>query len=116
MNMLWSWLVLSASVWVAALVIPGFEVKRGWGTVKVAALFGVLSWGLGWLIFFVLGVATLGIGFLLAFITRWVVSALLLMLADKLSDSIKIKNFTAALLAALVMSGVGTLLQALLRR
>jgi putative membrane protein len=110
-----SLLVLSASVWVAAAIVPGFDVRPGWATVRVAALFGVLQWALGWLIFVLLGVGTLGLGFLFAFITRWVVSAILLKVADSLSDSLQIRNFKVALLGALVMSAVGTLGQALLR-
>jgi len=114
--MLIQWLILTAAFWVAALIVPGFEVKRGWATLWVAALFGVLHWLLGWLLFVILGIATLGIGFLLAFITRWVVGAIVLKLVDALSSNIRIRDFKAALLGSLVMSGVGTLAQWLLQR
>jgi putative membrane protein len=109
MGLLLSWLVLSVSVWVTALILPGFEVRGFWGAVKVAALFGLLNWLIGWLIFVLIGIGTLGIGFLLAFITRWIVSAILLKLTDAFSSSLKIASFGRALLAALLMSGIGTL-------
>ena len=109
MGLLLSWLVLSVAVWVTAAILPGFEVRGFWGAVKVAALFGLLNWLIGWLIFVLIGIGTLGIGFLLAFITRWIVSAILLKVTDALSSSLTIASFGRALIAALLMSGIGTL-------
>jgi putative membrane protein len=109
MHMLLSWLVLSISVWVTAGILPGFRVNGFRGAIRAAAIFGILNWLLGWFIFVVLGIATLGIGFLLAFLTRWFVMALLLKFTDSLSSSLKIKNFTTAVVGALLISGIGTL-------
>jgi putative membrane protein len=109
MRLLLSWLVLSISVWGTAAILPGFRVTGFGGAIKVAALFGILNWLLGRFIFVVLGIATLGIGFLLAFLTRWIVMALLLKFADALSSNIKIDGFGTAILGALLMSGIGTL-------
>jgi putative membrane protein len=104
-----SWLVLSIAVWGTAAILPGFRVNGFSGAIKVAAVFGILNWLLGRFIFVVLGIVTLGIGFLLAFITRWIVMAILLKLADSLSSNIKIDGFGTAILGALLMSGIGTL-------
>ncbi|MET0412734.1 MAG: phage holin family protein [Polyangiaceae bacterium] len=110
MGLLLSWLVLSVSVWLTALILPGFEIRGGfWGAIKVAAVFGLLNWLIGWLLFVIIGIGTLGIGFLLAFLTRWIVSAILLKVTDSLSSSIKIESFGRAFLAALLMSAIGTL-------
>jgi putative membrane protein len=109
MRLLLSWLVLSISVWGTAAILPGFRVAGFGGAIKVAALFGILNWLLGRFIFVVLGIATLGIGFLLAFLTRWIVMALLLKFADALSSNIKIDGFGTAIIGALLMSGIGTL-------
>jgi len=109
MRLLLSWLVLSISVWGTAAILPGFRVSGFGGAIKVAALFGILNWLLGRFIFVVLGIATLGIGFFLAFLTRWVVMALLLNFADALSSNIKIDGFGTAIIGALLMSGIGTL-------
>jgi putative membrane protein len=109
MRMLMSWLVLSISVWLTAAILPGFRVNGFGGAIKAAAIFGILNWLLGQFIFVVLGIATLGIGFLLAFLTRWFVMALLLKFADALSSNFKIDSFGTAILGALLMSGIGTL-------
>jgi len=110
-HFLLTWLILAIAVWLTAAILPGFKVNGLWGAIKAAAVFGTLNWLLGWLIFVMLGVATLGIGFLLAFITRWIVMAIILSLSDKISDSIKIKNFSTALIGALLMTVLGSLVE-----
>jgi putative membrane protein len=116
-NWLLSWLVQSLAVWLTAAVVPGFELRGGVvAAVRVAAILGVLQFFLGWLIFVMIGIGTLGIGFLLAFITRWIVSAILLKLTDSLSSSLRIASFGRALIGALLMSAIGTAAEALLVR
>ena len=109
MRLLLSWLLLSVSVWLTAAILPGFHVNGFGGAICAAAVFGVLNWLLGRFIFVVLGIATLGVGFLLAFITRFIVMAVLLEFADALSSNFRIDSFGTALLGALLMSGIGTL-------
>ncbi len=109
MNFLLAWLILALGVFAAAKLIPGVQVPDFWDAVVVAAVFGVLNFLLGWLVFVVLGIATLGIGFLLYFITRLFVNAILLKLTASLTDRMTIQGFGNALLAALVISGVGIL-------
>ncbi len=105
MAVLVSWLVLSVAVWVTSRLVRGFEVSGGAaGAIVVGALFGVLHWALGKLMFAVLVVGTLGLGYLLAFVTRWVVSALLLKLVDALTDKLTIRTWGTALVGAAVMS------------
>jgi putative membrane protein len=115
-NWLISWLIQSVAVWLTAAVLPGFELRGGfWAAVRVAALFGVLQFFLGWLIFWIIGLGTLGIGLLLAFLTRWLVGAILLKVVDALSSSLHIVSFGRAFLASMIMSALGTLGEALLR-
>ena len=109
MRLILSWLILSLAVWVTAAVLPGFHIKGPKSAVLVAAIFGVLNFLLGWLLFAIFTVATLGIAWLLAFITRWIINAILLVIVDKLTDHLKIDGFGWALGGALVMSLVGTL-------
>jgi putative membrane protein len=109
MDLLLSWLILSFAVWVTAVVLPGFHVKNAGSALLVAAIFGVLNFLLGWLLFAVFTVATLGIAWLLAFITRWIINAILLVLTDKLTDHLTIDSFGWALGGALMMSVIGTL-------
>lgn len=109
MRLILSWLILSLAVWVTDAVLPGFHVKNAKSALLVAAIFGVLNFLLGWLLFAIFAVATLGIAWLLAFITRWIINAILLVITDKLTDHLKIDGFGWALGGALVMSLVGTL-------
>ena len=111
MSLILSWLILSLAVWVTAAVLPGFHVKGFKSAIVVAAIFGLLNYLLGWLLFVVFTVATLGLAWLLAFITRWIINALLLMLTDRLSDRVKIDGFGWALGGALLISVVAALVQ-----
>jgi putative membrane protein len=108
MSLLLSWLVLSLAVWITAVVLPGFHVKSFGSALLVAAVFGILNFLLGWLIFAVLTVATLGIAWLLSFITRWIINAILLKVTDALTDRLTIDSFGWALAGALMMSVLGT--------
>ena len=114
MELLISWLILSLAVWVTALVLLGFHIKNFGGAVLVAAIFGVLNTLIGWLLFTLLAIATLGLALLLAFITRWIVMAILLQFTASLTGALKIDSFGQAFLGALIMSAVGTLAQWLL--
>ena len=87
----------------------GLHVKSPKSALIVAAIFGLLNFLLGWLLFAVFAVATLGIAWLLAFITRWIVNAILLVITDKLTDHLKIDGFRWALAGAFMMSLVGTI-------
>ena len=109
-----SWLVLTLSVWLTSVILPGFKVKGFGGALRIAAIFGILNWAIGSLIFGVLVVATLSLAYFLAFITRVVVNAILLKITDAVSDSLSIRSFWHAVLAAIIMSGIGTLAESLL--
>lgn len=111
MGLLISWLILTLAVLATAAIIPGFKIRGIGSAVLVAALFGVLNTLLGWLLFAVIGIATLGLGFLLAFITRWIVNAIILKLVDGITSHLSIRSFGTALVAALVMAGLGTLFE-----
>lgn len=109
MHVFVSWLILSAAVWITAMVLPGMRVKGLGGALLVAALFGILNWLLGWLFFGVIVIGTLGLGYLFAFLTRWVVNAILLKIVDAMTDKLTIDGFGWAFIAGLVMSLLGTL-------
>ena len=115
MSLLVSWLILSIAVWITSAVLPGFHVKDFGSAVLVAAIFGILNFLLGWLMFAIFTVVTLGIAWLLAFITRWIIDAILLLLADRLTDRLKVDGFGWALGGALMMSVIGTVGEWLVR-
>jgi putative membrane protein len=108
MSLILSWLILSFAVWVTAVVLPGFHVKSFGSAIVVAALFGVLNFLLGWLFFAVFTIATLGLAWLFAFITRWIINAIILKITDAVTDHLSIDSFRWALGGALMMSAIGT--------
>jgi putative membrane protein len=114
-DLILSWLILTFAVWVTAVVLPGFHVKDFTSAIIVAAIFGVLNFLLGWLFWTVFTIATLGLALLLAFITRWIINAILLKLTDALTDRLTIDGFRWALIGALMISFIGTLGEWLVR-
>jgi putative membrane protein len=116
MTFLLSWLILSVAVYLTAALLPGITVRSFGGAIWAAALYGVLNALLGWLFFAVFAIATLGLAWLFAFLTRWVINAILLLLTSKLTDALEVRSFGTALVGALVMSVIGTLGQWLLLR
>ena len=103
LNILLSWLILSCIVWLTAVVLPGFRVRGFKGAVIVAGLFGLMNWALGWFLFTVIGLATLGLGFVLAFVTHLIVNAILLKLTDAMSRSLAIRSFGHAFAGAAII-------------
>jgi putative membrane protein len=108
MTLLLSWLVLTVAVWITAMVLPGVHVKDFRSAILVAALIGILNFFLGWLLFAVFTIATLGLAWLLAFITRWIINAIILKLADAMTDRLTVDSFGWALAGSLMMSLIGT--------
>ena len=107
MPLLLQWLVLSLAVWLTARLVPGFNVKGLWDAILVAAVFGIVNFLLGTFLYYVLGFATLGLGFLFSIITHWIVNALLLQITNALTNRLEVRSFGTALIAALVMSLLG---------
>ncbi len=116
MNLLLSWLVLTVAFWITAAVLPGFHIKSFGKALLVAAIFGILNALLGWLFFAVFTILTLGIAWLLSFITRWIINAIMLKITARLTSGLTIDSFGWALLGALMISGIGTLLEWLILR
>ncbi len=113
-SILINWLVLSLAVWVAATVLPGVHIKSTGSIIGIAAVFGLLNFFLGTIFFWIIGLATLGIGLLFAFLTRWLIDAVFLKLIDKFTDHLDIDGFLPAFWAALIMALTGTAAQGLL--
>ncbi|MFO0685295.1 MAG: phage holin family protein [Sandaracinus sp.] len=115
MGILVSWLILTFSFVVASKLIDGFQLKGGLGNqLMVAALFAILELVLGHALFVAIGIGTLGLGFLFAFVTRLFVGAILLKFTDALTDKLKVKSLGTAFVASLVMSITATLTEGVL--
>jgi putative membrane protein len=116
MGLLLSWLTVAVGLWLADKLIADFEVTGDWKSyLLLSALLGIIDFLIGWLLFLVLGVVSLGLGFLLGFVTRLFVTAIVLRLVDLLSSRLTIRGFTPALLGAVILSltsgAVGLLLR-----
>lgn len=117
MSIVVSWLVIAAGLWVATRVVKGFTISGGAGSfLLVALLFAVLNFLLGWLLKFAIVVGSLGLALLpiLSFIAQLVVGAIVLKLADSLSDRLQIASFKVAFFAAFILSLVQTLVRLVL--
>jgi putative membrane protein len=112
MRVLVNWLVIAAAVWVAAAIVPGIEVRGGFGTLLwVSLLLGLVNAVLGPVLWFVampLSVLTVGLSAL-------VVNGVLLAVTAGLSDNLDVGGFGGTVLGALLISGVTTLLELVLR-
>lgn len=107
-----NWLVMTAAVWVATAIVPGIDVPGGLVTyLGVSLLFGLVNAVLGPLLHLVtlpLSVVTLG-SFAL------VVNGVLLALTAAVSSNLDVSGIGSAILGALVISIVTTLLELVLR-
>jgi uncharacterized membrane protein YvlD (DUF360 family) len=104
MHLLISWLVLSFGLWITSALVPGFRISGFTGALVVGAVFGVLHFFIGWLLFTVIGIGTLFIGFVFSFITKWIVSAIVLQITNSVTNSLEIDNFRIALAGAAVLA------------
>lgn len=112
-SLLLVWLFTAGGVVLASRLIPGVRVRSFGAALAVAAVFGILNAVLGWLLFVVLGIATLGIGFLLGFLTSWAVNTILLRLTDSIVDGFSITTWGKTALTALVLSLAASLARAI---
>lgn len=95
-------LTSTAALWGTANLLPGFTIKNGLGGAALVALvLGLLDYVLRHFLFVLIGIGTLGLGFLFRPLSQWLVTTLLLVLTDKLSDTLKIRSFGVAALGAL---------------
>jgi uncharacterized membrane protein YvlD (DUF360 family) len=108
LRLLVSWILAAASLYVAAILVPGVTLEQPGSAFVVAAAVAVLNAILPPM------VAALRLPFMLAlgFILVLVVDALVLLVADEaLSEFIRVDSFGDALLASLVMAAVSIALQ-----
>ena len=111
LRLLAAWLVAAASVYVAAGLVPGFDLEQPASAFVLAAAIAVFNAVLPPLVAALRMPFTLVAGFLLVLI----VDALGLMLADALLPEFgKVDSFGSALLAALVMAAASVVLQVML--
>ncbi len=107
MSWLMAWVAFSASVFIAAQILPFVHIRSMGTAVRVAALYGVLKFCLYWLLFFLslpLILITLGL-FLI------VINAIFLWVTDKLIEDFEIDSFRHTVVASLVISALDLVLR-----
>ena len=115
MHLLASWLTLAFGLWITSAVVPGFRVRGFGGALVVGAVLGILHYTVGIFLFGLFGIGTLFLAWIFTFITWWFITAILLKIADALTDSLEIDRFGSALTASAVLS-VLSLVRAFLLR
>ncbi|GAA4320142.1 hypothetical protein GCM10023115_46980 [Pontixanthobacter gangjinensis] len=101
---------------VAAKLISRVHLSGFKSALIVAIIIGILSFLLSWLLTAILNIATLGIFYFLGlgFITRVIVNAIIIEIADKLTSDFKTDGFGASVLLAFVIAVFSLITDALL--
>lgn len=110
-------LVVDAAVlYFVAKMMTSVYIKSFTTALWVALIIGILSLLIGWLITFVLNVATLGIFYFLGLgiITRTIANAVVIEIADQISDGFNTKGFLPSLWLAIIIAVVGSLVDLIL--
>lgn len=113
-SILLAWLSASLGLWVASRMLADVQLASSADALWAGALLGVLQALLTTPIFVLLGIGTLGIGFLLWFITTWIASALVIRITAALSSRLTVNGFMPALITAFVVSLAGSVVRWLL--
>ncbi|MBC7554791.1 MAG: phage holin family protein [Taibaiella sp.] len=106
-----SWLIQllinAAVLLLLSYIHPGVKIKNYGTAIGVALVIGLLNATVGFLLRLPLNIVTLG---LLSFFVRLLVTAVIIRLTDKLFSGFELRSFTTALVVAVVLAAVGTIL------
>lgn len=113
-SILLSWLAIALALLLADRLFDGVQLRGDLGVALLVALgFSVLNFIFHWVFFVLLGLATLGIGFLFYFATQLVSTAIVLKLTSALSRRFVVRGFGAALGTAVLVTLAGALVERL---
>lgn len=95
---------------IAARLMTSVEVRNFSTAIIVAIVIGILSFLIGWLLTFILNVATVGIFYFtgLGFVTRIIANAIIIEIADKMSSGFNTRGFVPSLILAVIIAFVGS--------
>lgn len=101
LDLIIAWVSTAVALAATASLLSGFQIRNGFkGALLVAALLGILNYVGRIFLYPIIGVATLSLGFILKPVTLWIILTLMLVATDKLSDTLTIRNWTTAAVAA----------------
>lgn len=107
MNFIINLLVSAGVLMLMAYILPQVKIKSFGTALWVAFLVGILNATVGFLLRLPLNLVTF---FLLSFVVRLVVTAIIIKLVDKLLANFEIRGFWPALVIAIALAIAGTLL------
>jgi uncharacterized membrane protein YvlD (DUF360 family) len=100
-----SWALSATALLLSSRLFKGVQLKGDFlDALWIAAIYAILSFFLSWFIFGVLGVVTLGLGFLFHFVTQLVTAAIVLKVTAGLSSRFDILGFLPALGTAILLA------------
>jgi uncharacterized membrane protein YvlD (DUF360 family) len=106
-----TWAAATLGLWLAANVLRNVRLVSFADAIWAGGLLGVLQWALSTPLFVLLGIGTLGIGFLFWFLTRWIVAAIVVLLTSKLSSRLEVRGFFAALVTSFFVAAMGSIVR-----
>ncbi|MGB3076512.1 MAG: phage holin family protein [Chitinophagales bacterium] len=106
MNFLIELLINAGILFLLAYLLPSVDIKSFGTAIAVALVIGILNATVGFLLRLPMNIVTLG---LLSFFVRLLVTAIVIILTDKLFKGFTVKTFSAAVIIACTMAVAGTL-------
>lgn len=103
-----SWALSATALIVSSRIFQGVRLQGDFAdALWISAGYSILGFFLNWLIFGVLGVMTLGLGFIFHFVTQLVTAAIVLKITSAMSSRFDIVGFLPALGTALLLAIAG---------
>ncbi len=100
-----SWVLSAIALLVAGRVFDGVKLKGDLAdALWVSAIYAVLSFFLHWFFFVLLGIATLGLGFVFQFVTSLLAAAIVLKATSAVSSRFDITGFAPAVGTAIFLA------------
>lgn len=107
MNFIFTLLINAAILLGLAYFMPTVRIRNYTTAILVVLVIAVLNTTIGIFLRFPLNVVTLG---LISFFVRLLITAVMIKIADKLFSGFEVKGFMPALIIAIVMAIVGTII------
>lgn len=105
LSLLVSWLAVALALLLADRLFEGIQLRGDLGVALLVALgFSILQFIFHWFFFVLLGIATLGIGFIFYLATQLVSTAIILKLTAALSTRFIVRGFLPALGTAVLVT------------
>jgi hypothetical protein len=100
-----SWVVLTISITLGALVVPGVAIRGGFFShFVVSGTFAFVVWIVHALVVYLFGVKGVAVAYGLGFIARMLVLATLIQITSMLTQRLYVKTFIRAILMAVAVS------------